>query len=140
MMISQPLPAWHDTAQCSGTSTPQAWDSDGERSWRLLVAGFEACHGCPVVRECARAALAERPTGVVHAGVALPAYPWWGDIASQYRSALEEVAETGAPAPAIARHLATSPQYLPAVAALAARGVLPDDLPPHVPAEVSPHV
>lgn len=128
MLVTDPFPAWHNDAQCSGTDTPQAWDTVYDKKARGVLAGFEACYGCPVIRQCARYALDEHPIGVVCAGLALPDYRWWVDNRGGFLHAMQDVEATGDAAQAIATHLSKAPQYARAVPALIARGALPEEV------------
>lgn len=68
------VPAWHGQAKCSGTTTPQTYDTQPGRDtprWRKLVDAQLACYACPVARECAREAIEVHAVGVVRAGIPL---------------------------------------------------------------------
>lgn len=68
------VPAWHGQAKCSGTTTPQMYDTQPGRDtprWRKLVDAQLACYACPVASECAREAIEVHAVGVVRAGIPL---------------------------------------------------------------------
>lgn len=74
---------WRDDADCR-YSDPAGWDADllPELLWEERTSMAQrACAGCPVIRECAQWVLdyphryGTYPTGVVVAGVILPASP-----------------------------------------------------------------
>lgn len=73
-------PAWFEDAKCYATDDPTRWDvADdfrGTAGVEARVRAVEACEGCPVARLCARTAIDEGWTGVVAAGVPLPASTW----------------------------------------------------------------
>lgn len=54
-----PLPGWHERAACAGDLDPEWMAEDGPLSSRIV----DTCTGCPVVRDCARWALASAASG-----------------------------------------------------------------------------
>lgn len=120
-----PRPTWHLHAKCRHTDHPTNWDSDrAKRTCDRTVMYVLQCEGCPVVRECAAAALEDHSVGVVVAGVPLPIWTWWTGR-RPFARCLEDIAGGMLPHVAVAIHLCSSPQWRPARDALLSRvGVL----------------
>lgn len=98
MMIDQSLDlTWHKEAKCYLTHCPSMYDTPPGSGDKFLpekfVRAVESCELCPVSSQCARQALAERPIGVIMAGIPLPQASWWAPSYRQaYAGALERVA------------------------------------------------
>ena len=79
-MSLQDIAERYESAQCVKYGRPTDWDVEGAGSWwalmpsrppryvtQLMAAAL--CEDCPLLRMCASDALAERPTGVIRAGL-----------------------------------------------------------------------
>lgn len=81
-MNLQAIAERYERAQCVKYGRPSDWDVEGEGSWwgvlkhrppRYLtqLMAVSLCADCPLLAQCAADCLAERPRGVIRAGVAV---------------------------------------------------------------------
>lgn len=91
--------SWYEQAKCRKLP-PGEYDSidqDGVKGFHKayrIIQVMEKCEGCPVVQQCAQQAVEQRWTGVIAAGVELPAYHWYQKgFRPHHRAAMDAMAD-----------------------------------------------